>query len=166
MKADSTSEYIKKNAQMIEKTLDSFGIRTRVVEVLDNKNDVQYSLEIVMGTKLDDVLALNHDLALALAAPGGKVEIQAPIPGRSLVGITVLKRKNEIKDTPVEKYKIIKVFVKPEENDESDAMESLRAFIAVLLTFFANGIVSLANKIDRNANISWQEYSHKQKKEL
>ncbi|MCX6724722.1 MAG: DNA translocase FtsK, partial [Candidatus Shapirobacteria bacterium] len=92
-KADSGD--IKKNAEIIEKTLESFGISARVVEVNLGPAVTQYALEIALGTKLSKVTALSTDLALALAAPTGQIRIEAPIPGRSLVGVEVPNRSLE-----------------------------------------------------------------------
>jgi len=86
---------IKKNAEIIEKTLESFGISARVVEVNLGPAVTQYALEIALGTKLSKVTALSTDLALALAAPTGQIRIEAPIPGRSLVGVEVPNRSLE-----------------------------------------------------------------------
>ncbi|PIS14114.1 DNA translocase FtsK [Candidatus Shapirobacteria bacterium CG09_land_8_20_14_0_10_47_13] len=80
---------IKKNAETIEKTLESFGVAARVAEVNFGPAVTQYALEITLGTKLSKITALSNDLALALAAPGGQIRIEAPIPGRSLVGAEV-----------------------------------------------------------------------------
>lgn len=80
---------VKHNAQMIEKTFDSFGIRASIKEVNYGPSVTQYALELASGTKLSKVTSLTTDMALALAAPGGQVRIEAPIPGRSLVGIEV-----------------------------------------------------------------------------
>ena len=80
---------VKKNAATIEKTLDSFGIQARVTEVNLGPAVTQYTLEIALGTKLSKITGLSNDLALALAAPTGQVRIEAPIPGRSLVGIEI-----------------------------------------------------------------------------
>ncbi len=80
---------VKKNAETIEKTLESFGISTQVVEVNYGPAVTQYALEIALGTRLSKVTALANDLALALAAPTGQIRIEAPIPGRSLVGVEV-----------------------------------------------------------------------------
>ncbi|MDO8498780.1 MAG: DNA translocase FtsK [bacterium] len=80
---------VKKNAALIEKTLDSFGIQARVAEVNGGPAVTQYALEISAGTKISKIANLQHDLALALATPTGTVRIEAPIPGKSLVGIEV-----------------------------------------------------------------------------
>lgn len=80
---------VNQNADTIEKTLESFGIRTRIKEVNFGPTVTQYAIEITMGTKLSKITALANDLALALAAPTGQVRIEAPIPGRSLVGIEI-----------------------------------------------------------------------------
>ncbi|MBM3205249.1 DNA translocase FtsK [Candidatus Shapirobacteria bacterium] len=86
---------IKGNAEKIEKTLESFGISARVVEVNLGPAVTQYALEIALGTKLSKVTALSNDLALALAAPTGQIRIEAPIPGRSMVGVEVPNRSLE-----------------------------------------------------------------------
>lgn len=87
--ADADRGDVAKNADIIEKTLDSFGIRARVAELNKGPTVTQYALEITMGTKLSKITALANDLALALAAPTGAVRIEAPIPGRSLVGVEI-----------------------------------------------------------------------------
>lgn len=80
---------VKANAQVIENTLDSFGIRAKVVEYNPGPAVTQYALEITKGTRLAKITALSTDLALALAAPTGQIRIEAPIPGRNLVGVEV-----------------------------------------------------------------------------
>lgn len=86
---------LKKNAAIIEKTLESFGIAARVAEVNLGPAVTQYALEIALGTKVSRITALSNDLALALAAPTGQIRIEAPIPGRSLVGIEIPNRSLE-----------------------------------------------------------------------
>ncbi len=83
------------NAGIIEKTLEAFGITCKVVEVNLGPAVTQYALEVAIGTKLSKINALNNDLALALAAPTGQIRIEAPIPGRSLVGIELPNRSPE-----------------------------------------------------------------------
>ncbi len=86
---------IKGNADTIEKTLESFGITARVVEVNLGPAVTQYALEVALGTKLSKITSLERDLALALAAPTGTIRIEAPIPGRNLVGIELPNRSAE-----------------------------------------------------------------------
>ncbi len=80
---------VKANAQVIENTLDSFGIKAGVKEVNYGPSVTQYALEITRGTKLSKITSLSTDLALALAAPTGQIRIEAPIAGKSLVGVEV-----------------------------------------------------------------------------
>lgn len=87
---------VKNTAYILENTLDSFGIKARVAEINYGPAVTQYALQITMGTKLSRITALGNDLALAIAAPTGQVRIEAPIPGRSLVGIEIPNRKPEI----------------------------------------------------------------------
>jgi len=86
---------VKENAATIEKTLDSFGITAHVVEVNLGPAVTQYALEVALGTKLSRVTNLSNDLASALAAPTGQVRIEAPIPGRSLIGVELPNRSLE-----------------------------------------------------------------------
>jgi S-DNA-T family DNA segregation ATPase FtsK/SpoIIIE len=87
---------IKKVASTIEKTLDSFGVEARVVEVNLGPAVTQYAIEIALGTKVSKITSLANDLALATEAPTGQIRIEAPIPGRSLVGIEIPNRSLEI----------------------------------------------------------------------
>ncbi len=87
---------MKQNAQIIEKTLESFGVSARVAEVNCGPAVTQYALEIALGTKLSKIASLQNDLAMALATPTGTVRIEAPIPGKSQVGIEVPNRSLEI----------------------------------------------------------------------
>lgn len=80
---------VKQNCSVIEKTLESFGITAKVAEVNLGPTITQYALEIPMGTKLSKIIALQNDLALALATSTGNVRIEAPIPGKSLIGIEI-----------------------------------------------------------------------------
>lgn len=83
---------VRENAAIIEKTLDSFGINAKVIEVNKGPAVTQYAIKIALGTKVSKITALSSDLALALAAPTGQVRIEAPIPGRDLVGIEIPNR--------------------------------------------------------------------------
>ncbi|OGD86437.1 hypothetical protein A2870_01025 [Candidatus Curtissbacteria bacterium RIFCSPHIGHO2_01_FULL_41_11] len=80
---------LKQNALTIEKTLEAFGIHAEVVEVNPGPTVTQYALKIPVGTKLSKILTLQNDLALNLATSTGNVRIEAPIPGKSLVGIEI-----------------------------------------------------------------------------
>lgn len=80
---------VRSNAQIIEETLKSFGIKAKVAEVNRGPSVTQYALEIAMGTKISKITSLSNNLALALAAPNGQIRIEAPIAGKSLVGIEV-----------------------------------------------------------------------------
>jgi S-DNA-T family DNA segregation ATPase FtsK/SpoIIIE len=87
---------IKKVASVIENTLQSFGIGAKVVEVNLGPAVTQYALEIALGTKVSKITSLTNDLALATEAPTGQIRIEAPIPGRNLVGIEIPSRTLEI----------------------------------------------------------------------
>lgn len=87
---------VKEIAATIEKTLQSFGIKARVSEINVGPSVTQYAIEIALGTKLSKITALANDLALATEAPTGQIRIEAPIPGRNLVGIEIPNRSLEI----------------------------------------------------------------------
>lgn len=80
---------VKNNAQIIEKTFSAFSIGAEVKELHRGPAVTQYAVKIDQGTKLSRITSLSTDLALALAAPGGQIRIEAPIPGKALVGIEV-----------------------------------------------------------------------------
>lgn len=83
------------NAKKIQETLGSFGIEAKVIEINCGPAVTQYAIEVGAGVKLSKISALQSDLALALAAPQGQIRIEAPIPGRSLVGIEIPNRSLE-----------------------------------------------------------------------
>lgn len=87
---------INKIASVIEKTLQSFGVEARVAEVNLGPAVTQYALEIALGTKVSKITSLANDLALATEAPTGQIRIEAPIPGRNLVGIEIPNRSLEV----------------------------------------------------------------------
>ncbi len=87
---------INKIASLIEKTLSSFGVDARVAEVNLGPAVTQYALEIALGTKVSKITSLANDLALATEAPTGQIRIEAPIPGRNLVGIEIPNRSLEV----------------------------------------------------------------------
>jgi S-DNA-T family DNA segregation ATPase FtsK/SpoIIIE len=116
---------IKGNAAIIEQTLESFGITARVVEVNLGPAVTQYALEVALGTKLSKITALERDLALALAAPTGTIRIEAPIPGRSLVGIELPNKQPE--------------FVPVKRMLESDPMKAVSSKLAVSLGLDVSG---------------------------
>jgi DNA segregation ATPase FtsK/SpoIIIE, S-DNA-T family len=87
---------VKKNASIIERTLESFGILAKVAEINGGPAVTQYALDIAAGTKINKISNLQHDIALSLATRTGTVRIEAPIPGKSLVGIEVPNHSLEI----------------------------------------------------------------------
>ncbi len=78
---------VKASANIIKRTLQNFGITVEMDEVSIGPSVTRYALKPAEGVKLSRIVALNNDLALALAAH--PIRIEAPIPGKSLVGIEV-----------------------------------------------------------------------------
>lgn len=100
---------IKANAQLIEHTLESFGIHNRVVEINVLENEVEFCVEVALGTNIKKIEKVDSTIAMALASPTGTVKIEAPIPGRALVGIKLPFGKNVALKERIGKdnYKII-----------------------------------------------------------
>jgi S-DNA-T family DNA segregation ATPase FtsK/SpoIIIE len=78
---------IKRNAVIIEKTLETFGVPAKVVGVNPGPAVTQYEVQPGAGVQVKKITALQNDLSLALAA--APLRIEAPIPGKSAVGIEV-----------------------------------------------------------------------------
>lgn len=84
-KNNTDHQIIEKNIETLEKVLKDFGIIGRVVEVNIGPTVTQYEMELNSGTKVSKLLSINKEISLALAKKD--VRIQAPIPGKSTVGI-------------------------------------------------------------------------------
>jgi S-DNA-T family DNA segregation ATPase FtsK/SpoIIIE len=82
-----TAGDIKSNVKTIRRTLENFGIPVEMGDVSIGPTVTQYTFKPAEGIKLSAITALQNDLALALAAH--PVRIEAPIPGKSLVGLEV-----------------------------------------------------------------------------
>jgi S-DNA-T family DNA segregation ATPase FtsK/SpoIIIE len=82
---------VKENAKIIHNTLAHFGIDVSMADVNIGPTVAQYSLKPPDGVKLNKITTLDRDLALALAAH--PIRIEAPIPGKSLVGVEVPNKK-------------------------------------------------------------------------
>ena len=82
---------INASASIIKRTLGNFGIDVEMGEVSIGPTVTQFTLRPAMGMKLSRIAALQQDISLALAAY--PIRIEAPIPGKSLVGIEVPNKK-------------------------------------------------------------------------
>lgn len=85
---------LRANANIIKRTLESFGINVEMGEINVGPKVTRYTLKPAEGVKLNRLTALGQDLALALAAH--PIRIEAPIPGKSLVGIEVPNKSASI----------------------------------------------------------------------
>ncbi|MFA5128986.1 MAG: DNA translocase FtsK 4TM domain-containing protein [Patescibacteria group bacterium] len=86
-----TSGDIKTQMNIIQKTLENFGIIVEMGDISVGPTVTQYTLKPADGVKLTKITSLHNDLSLALAAH--PIRIEAPIPGKSLVGIEVPNQK-------------------------------------------------------------------------
>lgn len=75
------------NAELLVKTLSSFGVQTRIVDISRGPSVTRYELQPLAGVKISRITGLADDIALNLAATG--VRIEAPIPGKAAVGVEV-----------------------------------------------------------------------------
>ncbi|MGN1478576.1 MAG: DNA translocase FtsK 4TM domain-containing protein, partial [Acutalibacteraceae bacterium] len=95
---------LKQNAQKLEESLMSFGVRTKLVDICRGPSVTRYELQPAPGVKISKITSLANDLALALAS--SNVRIEAPIPNKSAVGIEVPNKSRatvslrEIIETP------------------------------------------------------------------
>jgi S-DNA-T family DNA segregation ATPase FtsK/SpoIIIE len=85
---------VQSNIETLEKVFKDFEIEGKVVEVHVGPSFTQYEVELKAGTKVNRILNLDREIALVLAAKS--VHIQAPIPGKSTVGIEIPNRVNTI----------------------------------------------------------------------
>ena len=85
---------MKKNADTLVNTLDSFGVKTTMLDICRGPSVTRYELQPQAGIKVSRITSLADDIALNLATAG--VRIEAPIPGKPAVGIEV---PNKIRST-------------------------------------------------------------------
>lgn len=81
------------NIGVLENTLESFGVHATVTQVVAGPAVTRYELQPAPGIKVSRITSLADDIALSLAAPG--VRIEAPIPGKSAIGIEVARKETD-----------------------------------------------------------------------
>jgi S-DNA-T family DNA segregation ATPase FtsK/SpoIIIE len=99
----NSTEFIRSNKECLERVLNDFQINGKVVEIHVGPAITQYEVVVPTGTKLSRISSINKEIALALAAKD--VRIEAPIPGKSTIGI-------EIPNQEVSSVKIKEVITK------------------------------------------------------
>lgn len=80
-------ELTERNQQKLQETFESFGVEADVVDITLGPAVTKYAIKPETGVKVSKIVALQNDIALALAAKD--IRIEAPIPGQALVGIEV-----------------------------------------------------------------------------
>lgn len=83
----NSTEFIKSNKDILERVLNDFQIKGTVVEIHVGPSVTQYEVAIPAGTKVSRIVSINKEIALAMAAKD--VRIQAPIPGKSTIGVEI-----------------------------------------------------------------------------
>lgn len=114
---DQSKEYdqIKVNAKKLEDTFESFGVKAKITQVHLGPAVTKYEVQPSVGVKVSKIVSLSDDIALALAAKD--IRIEAPIPGKSAIGIEVANQnvamvslrevlENNPKNNPEEKLQI------------------------------------------------------------
>ena len=91
----NAQDELKANAQKLVDTLESFGVRTRVLDISRGPSVTRYEVQPMAGVKISRITSLADDIALNLAV--ADVRMEAPIPGKPAVGIEVPNHKK----TPV-----------------------------------------------------------------
>ena len=86
------SEETQEQSRILERTLNDFNVRAKVVNITCGPSVTRFELEPAPGVKVSRIVNLSDDLALKLAAPGIRIE---PIPGKTAIGIEVPNLKNE-----------------------------------------------------------------------
>ena len=85
---------IEKNAQTLKETLKSFGITVSISNVSVGPSVTRYELQPEQGVKLAKIVSLSNDIKMRLAA--SDIRIEAPIPGKSAVGIEVPNKNSQV----------------------------------------------------------------------
>lgn len=89
-----SSKGVKENSQALERVLSDFDVDAHVTKVIKGPTVTRYELQLASGVKVNSVLNLSDDIALALAT--ADVRILAPIPGKSAIGIEVPNQYREM----------------------------------------------------------------------
>ena len=87
-------ESIEKNSMTLEKTLMNFGVEGKVVFVSPGPVVTRYEIELAPGIKVSRVINLHDDISMAVS--GQRIRIEAPIPGKSAVGIELPNSERQI----------------------------------------------------------------------
>lgn len=83
----NSTEVIAANTKKLERVFNDFGMVAKVIEIHVGPAVTQYEMELQRGTKVNKVLSISREIALELSAK--EVRIEAPIPGKSTVGIEI-----------------------------------------------------------------------------
>ena len=84
---------VQKNIEILEATLEQFGVDAHVAEVASGPTVTRYELQVGPGVRVNRVTNLSDNIAMALAAPS--VRIEAPIPGKNAIGIEVPMKQRQ-----------------------------------------------------------------------
>ncbi|MEE3260120.1 MAG: DNA translocase FtsK [Candidatus Latescibacterota bacterium] len=91
---DVDKEILLENAKVLEDAMDNFDVAGKIVEVSPGPVVTRYEVEPAAGVKVNRIAALSDDLARIMSAKG--IRIQAPVPGKSVVGVEIANQQREI----------------------------------------------------------------------
>lgn len=142
-------QQILKTIEIVQMTYASFGYQVKVVEVEVQEKFYKLGLAICMGTKVDQIISLSKEVALALSSPTGKVNIHM-VPGRDLIEIAVPRGKKYV---PKGKYKIVEVCkdkgLESGKLQSSEFYQDLKMLVRFLLSKTGDFFYWLEQKVPR-----------------
>lgn len=128
-KGTRVDQEIMDNSTLLEQTLASFGVKAQVMQVVSGPAVTRYELQPAPGVRVAKIANLADDIALALAAKG--VRIEAPVPGKAVVGIEIPKAEV----TPVMFRDVI----------ETETFQNSKALLSVALGLDITGTTVVAD---------------------
>ena len=109
----NSNEFVASNTKILERVFNDFGVNAKVVEVHVGPAVTQYEMEVQRGTRISKITSMSREIGLALAAK--EVRIEAPIPGKTTIGIEI-PNQNII---PVSMWEIMDAMSKDKKYDNS-----------------------------------------------
>ena len=155
------NRFIPKIASTIEMSFESFGIRTKVVEFNYHPDYIEFCLDLALGTPIEKVVKHHKDIAMAVCSITGDVDIEAPIPGRSLFSVKLPITDQWVRvqsdyykklEADTEKMTEEGKIENNEINTDDSSWPGFRAIIAAIFYMIADLLIKLGNLIRGRKN--------------
>lgn len=78
-----------RDVYVIEATMEAFGLPVKIMEINPNPNEILFLAKPLKSMDATEIVSHDKDLAIALASPTGAIKIEAPVPGKDLIGISL-----------------------------------------------------------------------------